>query len=71
MARGSYAEYAAVPASSLVSVSENVSLEDAAASLSAAYAEQGVQIVVERPRIIVSQASVPVAGVAPPAAMDE
>jgi NADPH:quinone reductase len=31
MARGSYAEYAAVPASSLVSVSENVSLEDAAA----------------------------------------
>lgn len=47
------------------------SLEDAAASLSAAYAEQGVQIVVERPRIIVSQASVPVAGVVHPAAMDE
>lgn len=32
------------------------SLEEAAAALSSAYADQGVQVVVERPRIIVSQA---------------
>lgn len=31
------------------------SLEEAAAALSSAYADQGVQVVVERPRIIVSQ----------------
>lgn len=47
------------------------SLEDAASSLSAAYAEQGVQVVVERPRIIVSPASLPVADVAPAAALDD
>jgi len=43
------------------------SLEDAAAALSAAYAEQGVQVSVERPRIIVSQALPPSADVAPTA----
>jgi hypothetical protein len=47
------------------------SLEDAASSLSAAYAEQGVQVVVERPRIIVSQASPPAADVAPAAALGD
>ncbi len=47
------------------------SLEDAAASLSAAYADQGVQVVVERPRIIVSQASRPSADVAPAAALGD
>ena len=47
------------------------SLEDAAASLSAAYADQGVQVVIERPRIIVSQASPPSADVAPAAALGD
>lgn len=47
------------------------SLEDAASLLSAAYAGQGVRVVVERPRIIVSQASAPAADVAPAAALAE
>jgi len=47
------------------------SLEDAATSLSAAYADQGVQVVIERPRIIVSQASPPSADVAPAAALGD
>ncbi len=47
------------------------SLEDAASLLSAAYADQGVRVVVERPRIIVSQASAPAADVAPAAALVE
>ena len=47
------------------------SLEDAATSLSSAYAEQGVQVVIERPRIIVSQASPPSADVAPAAALGD
>ncbi|CAN7172800.1 TcpQ domain-containing protein [Pseudoxanthomonas sp. LjRoot143] len=47
------------------------SLEDAATSLSAAYAEQGVQVVIERPRIIVSQAVPPPADVAPAAALGD
>lgn len=47
------------------------SLEDAATSLSAAYADQGVQVVIERPRIIVSQASQPSADVAPAAALGD
>lgn len=47
------------------------SLEDAAAQLSAAYASQGVQVVVERPRIIVSQASHADTDSAPAAAMGE
>lgn len=47
------------------------SLEDAAAALSAAYAEQGVQVSVERPRIIVSQALPPSADVAPTAPLGD
>lgn len=47
------------------------SLEDAATSLSAAYADQGVQVVIERPRIIVSQAAPPSADVAPAAALGD
>jgi len=47
------------------------SLEDAAASLSSAYADQGVQVVIERPRIIVSQTSPPSADVAPAAALGD
>ena len=47
------------------------SIEDAASSLSAAYADQGVRIVVERPRIIVSQASPPSADVAPAAPLGD
>lgn len=47
------------------------SLEDAAAALSAAYADQGVRVVVERPRIIVSQASLPSADVAPAAPLGD
>lgn len=47
------------------------SLEDAASSLSAAYADQGVRVVVERPRIIVSQASAPTADVAPSAPLGD
>ena len=43
------------------------SLEDAASALSAAYAEQGVRVVVERPRIIVSQSLPPPADAAPSA----
>ena len=47
------------------------SLEDAAAALLAAYAEQGVQVSVERPRIIVSQALPPSADVAPTAPLGD
>lgn len=47
------------------------SLDDAASSLSAAYADQGVQVVIERPRIIVSQASLPSADVRPTTALGD
>ncbi|MBD9479307.1 TcpQ domain-containing protein [Pseudoxanthomonas sp. PXM02] len=47
------------------------SLEDAASSLSSAYATQGVQVVIDRPRIVVSQASPSSADAAPTAAMGE
>lgn len=47
------------------------SLEEAADALSAAYGEQGVRIVIERPRIIVSQASPSSAGVAPSASLGD
>ena len=47
------------------------SLEDAATSLSDAYADQGVQVVIERPRIIVSPAAPPSADVAPAAALGD
>ncbi len=47
------------------------SLEDAAAALSAAYADQGVRVVIERPRIIVSQASPPSADVTPAASLGD
>ena len=47
------------------------SLEEAAGVLSAAYGEQGVRIVIERPRIIVSQASLSSAGVAPSASLGD
>lgn len=47
------------------------SLEDAASTLSAAYADQGVRVVIERPRIIVSQAAVPASDVAPTARLGE
>ncbi len=44
------------------------SLEDAATALSAAYADQGVRVVIERPRIIVSQ-SLPTSADANPSAV--
>ncbi|WP_093295515.1 hypothetical protein [Pseudoxanthomonas sp. CF385] len=47
------------------------SLEDAAVSLSAAYAGQGVRVVIERPRIIVSQASSPTSDVAATMVQDD
>lgn len=45
------------------------SLEDAANALSAAYSEQGVKVVVDRPRIIVSRASLSPAAAAPSASL--
>lgn len=47
------------------------SLEDAATALSAAYAEHGVRVIVERPRIIVSQASPSSSDAAPSAALGD
>ncbi len=47
------------------------SLEEAASALSAAYAEQGVRVMVERPRIVVSQSLPPSAGAAPTAALSD
>ncbi len=47
------------------------SLEEAASALSAAYAEPGVRVMVERPRIVVSQSLPPSAGAAPTAALSD
>ena len=83
LARGSMASYGLALLSVAVAIAVRISLDPLfgdrlpfsinyiAITLSAAYAGQGVRVVVERPRIIVSQASAPAADVAPAAALAE